>query len=135
MSNNKMLFYIGSIAIFTIILGYLFMPFDLIPAKFAGAVVGHLDDAAVVILGLIAFKKLKNQTIGGSDSEMKYAGMGPLGWVIFIPILSAGIWYVFWGVNLIPRQVPYIGLIDNIIAVILMFVVFGRIRQSLYGKK
>lgn len=130
MNGNKALYYGGFVLIVSIVLSYVFWGADFIPSSVAGPIIGHLDDAIVIIMGIVALTRLKARTIGDKTME----GMGVGGYVIFGALIILGLWYIFYGVDLIPDKTPYIGFVDDIIVVLLLFAAAGRIRKTLYGK-
>lgn len=117
-------------------LSYIFWGADLIPDNLISlgpaALFGFLDDAVVVIALIFVLRKWKIVTLGQGDN---HKGMGLKGWILFVPVVLAVLFYVFWGVDLIPDSAPYVGLIDDAIAVITGAYVVGKIRKRLKKKK
>lgn len=125
------LYYAGLVGLVALGLTYVFWGADVIPDSVAtlgpGALAAWFDDAVVVITGWFALAKWRQITLGTKQKT----GLGWKGAVVFVPIVAAGILYVFWGVDLIPDSAPYVGWFDDAAAIMIMFYTLGRVRKRL----
>ena len=117
-------------------LSYIFWGADLIPDALISAgpaaIFGFLDDAVAVVALIFVLRKWKIVTIRqGKENK----GLGLKGWFLFVPVVLAVLFYVFLGVDLIPDSAPYIGWVDDAIAVIAGAYIVGKLRKRLKGKK
>jgi uncharacterized membrane protein YkvA (DUF1232 family) len=131
MEMNKSVYYAGFIGIVALALTYVFWGADVIPDALAaagpGVVAAWLDDAVVIVAGIFALARWRQVAFGTKGKK----GLGWKAGAVFIPIIIAGLAYVFWIVDLIPDTVPYIGWADDAVAIIMLVYVAGRIRKRL----
>jgi len=96
---------------------YIFWGNDLIPERLAivgpQAIMGFLDDAIILIGALIVFRRLKVVAFPPGKSKTNWFFAGG-----FVLLLGGVLFYVFWGADLLPDGLPWIGFFDDIAVVI-----------------
>lgn len=134
---KKLLYYAGFAIIIAAALGYVFWGADLIPDTLAGlppsVFLGWIDDAIALIAMVLVLRRWKlamfpTSKKGKSIITFKSA-------IIYIPTIALILWYIFWGVDLIPDKAPFIGWIDDVLALIIGMGVAARLRQTFFPRK
>lgn len=124
----------GFFLVFTAALAYIFWGNDLIPDALSSIpptqFLGWIDDAVVLIIGLFVTRKWWARAFPNTK-EMK------IDWkvmAVYAPAIAAWLWYVFYGVDIIPDSIPYAGWFDDAAAFFLMMYVTGKIKKLIWNR-
>ena len=129
MAINKNIYYAGLGILGALVLTYIFWGADIIPDSVAtigpGLLAAWVDDAAVIIGGIFVSAKWRQLALG----TKKAPGLNWKAIAIFLPIILFGLIYVFWGVDLIPDSIPYVGFADDAATVLAAILFAGKLRR------
>lgn len=112
---------------------YVFWGFDIIPdgtgSLVFGGITGFIDDAIVIMGGVLTLRRLKLIALPGKQQKISVPYLMAL-----IVIWAWILWYFFWGFDIIPDGTPWIGFLDDIGNMFVFTRVLGGIRRGLRGK-
>lgn len=117
------------IALTAAALGYVFLGADIIPDSLSAlpptTVLGWVDDSIAILTAILIGRRWWRYTKGQGDEGVNVTAM-----IIFVAVASASLFYVFWGVDLIPDATPWVGFADDAIAVAIGVFTAARLRKG-----
>jgi len=130
---NKIIFVLFFIAgISYVILGNDLIP-DNLSALPINMLTGFIDDAVVIITLIFTFRKIRNALDKSKKTQKGKKNWQGTVWMLLL--LGIVLFYVFWGVDIIPDNIAGIGHLDDIIVTIVAGTyLLAKLRQQAFPK-